>query len=63
MSGKSLGRGTLVWGSLFTLIGGAFLAQAWGVWQVRADVLVPLLLIVAGSVLVVSGAGHRSPSP
>lgn len=48
-------RAALVWGALFTLVGVAFLGQEAGAWSVRAEVLVPVLLMVAGVVLVLGG--------
>ena len=52
---RKLDRSALVWGAVFTMVGVAFLLQEAGVWQVRAEVLLPVLLIVAGVVLVLSG--------
>jgi hypothetical protein len=60
MNGTSLNRAALVWGTLFTLTGAAYLAQEWGVWRVRPDVFLPLLLIVAGAVLLLTGTRRGS---
>lgn len=59
MSTRRLDRGALVWGAVFTVIGVTFLAAEVGGWTVRADVFLPLLLIIAGVVLAVSGVGRR----
>lgn len=48
-------RAALLWGTVFTLVGAAFLGQEWGWWQVRASIFVPVVLIVAGTVLVLTG--------
>jgi hypothetical protein len=58
MNGR-VDRAALVWGAVFTIIGGAFLLQGWGVWRVRADVFLPVLLIVAGVVLAATGLARR----
>jgi hypothetical protein len=58
---SSLNRAALVWGTLFTLTGGAYLAQELGVWSVRPDVFLPLLLIVAGVVLLLTGTRRGRP--
>lgn len=55
MNSQQLDRSALVWGAVFTVLGGTFLLEEAGVWSVRAGVLVPVLLIVAGLVLVLSG--------
>jgi hypothetical protein len=52
---ETLDRGALVWGAVFTLVGLTFLLQEAGVWEVRADVFLPALVIVAGVVLIASG--------
>jgi hypothetical protein len=54
-----LDRAALVWGAVFTIVGGAFLLQELGVWRVRADVFLPVLLIVAGVLLAVTGMSRR----
>ena len=53
-------RGGLVWGTLFTVVGLTYLLQAAGVWEVRGEVLLPVLLIAVGVVVVVSGLGGGS---
>lgn len=51
-----LNRSALAWGAVFLTIGLAFLLEEFGVWQVRFGVLVPVLLVIAGTILVVSAA-------
>lgn len=63
MTDVRLDRAALVWGALFTVTGATFLGQEWGWWTVQAGVLVPLLLIVAGSVLLLAGLVQREVSP
>ena len=41
----------LVWGTIFVVLGGAYLLDALGVWDVRGAVLVPTLLILAGIIV------------
>ncbi len=41
----------LVWGAVFVVLGGAYLLEALGVWDVRGAVLVPMLLILAGIIV------------
>lgn len=48
MTIRRIDRSSLVWGGLFIVTGASFLLQALGVWEVRADVLLPVLLIVGG---------------
>ncbi len=60
MSTGGLDRAALVWGAVFTLLGAAFLLQELGVWQVRAGVFLPALLIVAGVVLALTGLREES---
>ena len=56
-----LDRSALVWGLLFTVVGLTYLLQALDVWQVRGEVLLPVLLIVAGGAVLVTGfTGERS---
>jgi cytochrome c oxidase subunit IV len=52
---RGLDRGSLVWGLLFTVVGLTYLLQALGVWEVRGEVLLPILLIVAGGAVLVTG--------
>ena len=54
MTDRRLDRGALVWGALFTLVGLAYLGQELGAWHVRGEVFVPLLLVFAGAVLLLS---------
>lgn len=54
MNESGIDRGSLVWGALFTLTGLAFLGQELGWWSVRAGTFLPVALIVAGAILVVS---------
>jgi hypothetical protein len=56
-----LNRAALVWGVLFVAIGGAFLLDEAGVWEVRISYLVPLLLILAGVVLLVGALFPAGP--
>lgn len=68
MRDTRLDRSALVWGSLFTVVGATFLLQELGVWRVSAEVLLPVLLIVAGVVLLGSGlsrgdAAHEQRAP
>jgi ABC-type enterochelin transport system permease subunit len=48
-------RVSLVVGVLFVLAGVVFLLDALEVWELRADYLVPLALIVLGLVVLASG--------
>ena len=48
-------RLSLVVGVLFVLAGVVFLLDALEVWELRADYLVPLALIVLGLVVLASG--------
>jgi hypothetical protein len=48
-------RLSLVVGVLFVLAGIVFLLDALDVWELRADYLVPLALIVLGLVVLASG--------
>jgi membrane protein DedA with SNARE-associated domain len=59
MSSRRWDRGALVWGAIFTVIGVTFLLQEADVWRVRADVFLPVLLVVAGVVLVFGGLMRR----
>ncbi len=55
-------RSAVVWGLLFTVVGLTYLLQALGVWDVRGEVLLPILLIVAGGAVLVTGfVGDRTP--
>lgn len=55
MRTRSLDRAALAWGAAFTVVGITFLLQEAGALRVRADVLLPVVLIIAGAVLVASG--------
>jgi cytochrome c oxidase subunit IV len=58
---RGIDRSALVWGLLFTVVGLTYLLQEFGVWDVRGEVLLPVLLIVAGGAVLVTGfAGDRS---
>jgi cytochrome c oxidase subunit IV len=58
---RGIDRSALVWGLLFTVVGLTYLLQALGVWDVRGEVLLPVLLIVAGGAVLATGfAGDRS---
>ena len=58
---RGIDRSALVWGLLFTVVGLTYLLQALGVWDVRGEVLLPILLIVAGGAVLVTGlAGDRT---
>jgi cytochrome c oxidase subunit IV len=58
---RGIDRSALVWGLLFTVVGLTYLLQALGVWDVRGEVLLPVLLIVAGGAVLVTGfVGDRS---
>lgn len=57
---RRMDRSALVWGALFTVVGATYLLQALGVWQVRGEVLLPVLLIAAGLVVVISGVAGAS---
>ena len=61
MNAATLDRTALVWGAVFTVVGVTFLLQEAGVWRVRADVLIPAVLIVAGVVLIGSGLFRTEP--
>ena len=52
-------RLSLVVGVLFVLAGVVFLLDALEVWELRADYLVPLALIVLGLVVLASGWPSR----
>lgn len=59
---RAIDRGALVWGTLFVVVGITYLLQALGVWEVRGEVLLPLLLILAGLIVVVTGVrGGSNP--
>lgn len=62
MTNGKLDRAALVWGALFTATGAAFLADALGWWQVRAEILLPILLIVAGVMLLAGNLTGREAS-
>jgi hypothetical protein len=53
---KGVNRSSLAWGTVFCILGAALLLEELGVWRVRVDVLVPVLLIAAGVVVAVSAA-------
>lgn len=55
-------RSALVWGVLFVMVGVVYLLQALGVWEVRGQVLLPVLLIVAGVTVIVTGVMGGRPS-
>ena len=63
MSERRLDRGALVWGALFTVLGAAFLLQELGLWRIRGEVFLPVLLIVAGAMLLVSAVAGREGAP
>lgn len=48
-------RAALIWGMIFTVVGATYLLQALDVWTVEAEVLLPVLLIAAGLVVVITG--------
>jgi len=56
-------RLSLVVGVLFVLAGVVFLLDALEVWELRADYLVPLGLIVVGLVVLASGWPLRARRP
>jgi hypothetical protein len=61
MSPVRYDRTALVWGAIFTVLGVGFLLQETGLWQLRAEILLPSLLVVAGVVLLVAAvAGKES---
>jgi hypothetical protein len=60
MSVSRLDRAALVWGTVFVVLGMAFLLQELGLWQVRAEILMPLLLMLAGVLVIATGLGRRS---
>lgn len=62
MRAAALDRAALVWGVAFTVVGVTFFLEELGVWQVRAEVFLPVLLIIAGVVLVGSGFLSGEPS-
>lgn len=41
----------LVWGTVFVVLGGTYLLEALGVWEVRGAIVVPTLLILAGVIV------------
>jgi hypothetical protein len=47
----SINRSTVTWGTVFVLLGAAFLLDDVGVWTVQLGYLLPALLIVAGLAL------------
>lgn len=55
----SLDRTALVWGAVCTVLGLTFLLDELGVWDVRPAVILPVLLVVAGLTLLVTGLGGR----
>ena len=58
---RGIDRSALVWGLLFTVVGLTYLLQGLGVWDVRGEVLLPILLIVAGGAVLVTGfVGERT---
>ena len=58
---RAIDRSALVWGLLFTVVGLTYLLQGLGVWDVRGEVLLPILLIVAGGAVLVTGfVGERT---
>jgi cytochrome c oxidase subunit IV len=58
---RGIDRAAVVWGLLFTVVGLTYLLQELGVWDVRGEVLLPVLLIVAGGAVLATGvAGDRS---
>ncbi len=59
MSTDGVDRSALIWGSVFTVLGAAFLLQEAGAWEVRAEFLLPFLLIAVGVVLLVSAVTDR----
>lgn len=61
MSAPRLDRAALVWGTVFVVLGMAFLLQELGVWRVEAEILLPLLLMLAGVIVIATGLGSRSP--
>lgn len=62
MRPRTFDRAALVWGAVFTVIGVAFLLQEVGAWRVRMDVFLPVVLIIAGIVLVGGGFVRNEPS-
>jgi hypothetical protein len=56
-------RLSLVVGVLFVVAGVVFLLDALEVWELRADYLVPLALIVLGLVVLASGWPLRERRP
>jgi hypothetical protein len=61
MSTARYDRSALVWGAIFTVLGVGFLLQETGVVQLRAEILLPSLLVVAGAVLLVAAVGGKGP--
>lgn len=56
-------RGAAAAGAAFTGLGVLFLLEALGVFRIAPGVLWPLLIIVLGAGLVVSGTGREHPPP
>lgn len=59
-------RTHVVAGVVLTILGGAYLLDAFGLWSIRLAVLGPVLRIAAGAALLlppVAGAGGRTAGP
>ncbi len=55
-----MNRSALTFGGAFLLLGVAYLLDDLGVWDVRLAVVLPVVVIVAGLLLVVDfSTGHR----
>jgi hypothetical protein len=54
-------RASVLAGAFFVLAGVAFLLQALGAWTLRAEYLVPLLLIGFGLAVLLGGSLTRRP--
>ena len=59
MNGRTFHTGSVVWGLIFIVLGVLFLLDQFDVIDLRAAYILPVVLIVIGAAVLLSGAASR----